>query len=110
MEEEDRQEGAQEEGSKSHGNVSVKEIPSNASSIQIVVSPDQPGNKTDCTDSDVDPGKLLAKPDSGFWTTATDIELRECKEGEDWEEEDGRVAGDDQPCSFTIFFVNSITS
>ena len=54
-----------------------------------MVTPDQPGNITDCTDSNVDPGKLLAEHDSGL------IELGECEEGEDWEEEDGRVAGDD---------------
>ena len=95
MEEEDGQEGAQEEGSKSHWNINEKEIISNPWSTQIIVTPDQPGNKTDCTDSNVDPGKLLAELDSGFWTTPTDIELGECEEGEDWEEEDGRVAGDD---------------
>ena len=65
MEEEDGQEGAQEEGNKSHGNIIVKEIHFNVtSSTQIVVTPDRPGNKTDCTDSNVDPGKLLAEADS----------------------------------------------
>ena len=96
MEEEDGQEEAQEEGRKSHGKINVKEVIFNIIwPPSIIVTPDQPGNITDCTDSNVDPGKLLAEPDSGFWTTATDIELGECEEGEDWEEEDGRVAGDD---------------
>ena len=60
MEEEDGQEGAQEEGRKSHGKISVKEI----FSILIVVTPDQPGNITECTDSNVDPGKLNMTLDS----------------------------------------------
>ena len=59
-----------------------------------IVKPNQPGTKTDCTNSNVYPGKLLAESDSGL-TTATDIELGKCEEGEDWEDEDGRVAGDD---------------
>ena len=87
------QEKAQEEGRKSPGKISAKEVITWPP--VVVVTPDQPGNITDCTDSNVDPGKLLTKSDSGLTTTATEIELGECEEGEDWEEEDGRVAGDD---------------
>ena len=62
--------------------------------VKPVVIPNQPGTKTDYTDSNVYPGKLLAESDSGLTTPATDIELGEGEEGEEWEEEDGRVAGD----------------
>ena len=43
----------------------------------------------------VDPRRPLAKPDSGVTTTAIDNQPGEGEEGEDLEEEDGRVAGDD---------------
>ena len=99
MEEDDGQEAAQDERGECEGDSyhleRVLSIITIFNKYEPMVKPGQPGHITNCTDSNVDPRRPLAKPDSGLTTTATDIEPGEGEEGEDWEEEDGRVAGDD---------------
>ena len=99
MEEDDGQEAAQDERGECEGDSyhleRVTSIITIFNKYEPMVKPGQPGHITNCTDSNVDPRRPLAKPDSGLTTTATDIEPGEGEEGEDWEEEDGRVAGDD---------------